>query len=140
MIRKLERNDIEVVMQIWKNENINAHKFISEQYWENNYDYVKEILPNAEVYVYTLKEKILGFIGLEDNYVAGLFIEKNNQSKGIGRSLLNKVKENKKELTLKVYEKNTKAINFYEKNGFIVIGKNIDEDTNEIEYTMSWSK
>ena len=29
MIRKFEKNDINPVMQIWKNENIKAHKFIS---------------------------------------------------------------------------------------------------------------
>ena len=55
MIRKFEKNDINPVMQIWKNENIKAHKFISKEYWKNNYNYVKEILPNAERYVYVLK-------------------------------------------------------------------------------------
>ena len=45
MIRKFEKNDINPVMQIWKNENIKAHKFISKEYWKNNYNYVKEILP-----------------------------------------------------------------------------------------------
>ena len=49
MIRKFEKNDINPVMQIWKNENIKAHKFISKEYWKNNYNYVKEILPNAEI-------------------------------------------------------------------------------------------
>ena len=58
MIRKFEKNDINPVMQIWKNENIKAHKFISKEYWKNNYNYVKEILPNAEIYVYVLKENI----------------------------------------------------------------------------------
>ena len=37
MIRKFEKNDINPVMQIWKNENIKAHKFISKEYWKNNY-------------------------------------------------------------------------------------------------------
>ena len=34
MIRKFEKNDINPVMQIWKNENIKAHKFISKEYKE----------------------------------------------------------------------------------------------------------
>ena len=38
MIRKFEKNDINPVMQIWKNENIKAHKFISKEYWKNNYN------------------------------------------------------------------------------------------------------
>ena len=129
MIRKFEKNDINPVMQIWKNENIKAHKFISKEYWKNNYNYVKEILPNAEIYVYVLKENIVG-----------IFIDTNNQCKGIGTSLLNKVKENRDNLTLSVYKKNINAINFYKKNDFIITSENIDKDTAEIEYTMTWNK
>ena len=140
MIRKFEKNDINPVMQIWKNENIKAHKFISKEYWKNNYNYVKEILPNAEIYVYVLKENIVGFIGINENYIEWIFIDTNNQCKGIGTSLLNKVKENRDNLTLSVYKKNISAINFYKKNDFIIISENIDKDTAEIEYTMTWNK
>ena len=140
MIRKFEKNDINAVMQIWKNENIKAHKFISKEYWKNNYNYVKEILPNAEIYVYVLKENIVGFIGINENYIEEIFIDTNNQCKGIGTSLLNKVKENRDNLTLSVYKKNINAINFYKKNDFIITSENIDKDTAEIEYTMTWNK
>jgi putative acetyltransferase len=140
MIRKFEKNDINPVMQIWKNENIKAHKFISKEYWKNNYNYVKEILPNAEIYVYVLKENIVGFIGINENHIEGIFIDTNNQCKGIGTSLLNKVKENRDNLTLSVYKKNINAINFYKKNDFIITSENIDKDTAEIEYTMTWNK
>ena len=133
MIRKFEKNDINDVMEIWKNENIKAHQFIKKEYWENNYNYVKEILPNAEIYVYIIEENIVGFIGLENNYIEGIFIDTNNQCKGIGTALLNKIKENKNTLTLSVYKKNTKAIKFYKKNNFIITSENIDESTNEIE-------
>lgn len=140
MIRKFEKNDINPVMQIWKNENIKAHKFISKEYWKNNYYYVKEILPNAEIYVYVLKENIVGFIGINENYIEEIFIDTNNQCKGIGTSLLNKVKENRDNLTLSVFKKNINAINFYKKNDFIITSENIDKDTAEIEYTMTWNK
>lgn len=138
MIRKFEKNDIEIIMQIWKNENIKAHKFISKEYWRNNYNYVKEILPNAEIYVYISKENIVGFIGVNDNYIEGIFVDTNNQCNGIGTSLLNKVKENRNNLTLSVYKKNINAINFYKKNGFIITSENIDKNTDEIKYTMTW--
>lgn len=105
MIRKFEKNDINAIMQIWKNENIKAHQFILKTYWENNYQYVEEVLPKAEIYVYILKEKIVGFVGVNNNYIEGIFIDTDNQGKGIGRLLLNKVKENKNNLTLRVYKK-----------------------------------
>ena len=89
MIRKFEKSDINNVMKIWKSENIKTHQFIPNKYWESNYRYVKEILPNAEIYVYVIEENILGFIGLEQNYIEGIFIDTNNQCKGIGTLLLN---------------------------------------------------
>lgn len=59
---------------------------------------------------------------------------------GIGTSLLNKVKEIKNNLTLNVYKKNTNAISFYKKNEFGITSENIDNNTKEIEYTMTWNK
>ncbi len=140
MIRKFEKSDINDVMQIWKNENIKAHQFISKEYWENNYSNVKEILPNAEIYVYVIEENIVGFIGLDQNYIEGIFIDTNNQCNGIGTLLLNRVKENRNTLTLSVYKKNINAIKFYKKNDFVITRERIDNKTNEIEYTMTWSK
>jgi len=61
------------------------------------------------------------------------------QTRGIV-SYQNKVKENRDNLTLSVYKKNVNAINFYKKNDFIITSENIDKDTAEIEYTMTWNK
>lgn len=140
MIRKFEKNDIDAIMKIWENENIKAHKFIPKEYWKGNYNFVKEALPNAEIYVYIIKEKIVGFVGLNNNYIEGIFVDTNNQCNGIGTSLLNKVKEIKNNLTLSVYKKNTNAINFYKKNDFMITSQNIDKDTNEVEYIMTWNR
>ena len=42
---------------------------------------VKKILPQAEIYVYedNVTKEINGFIGLTDNYIAGLFVKKDMQ-------------------------------------------------------------
>ena len=50
MIRKLQKADINRVADIWLKTNLKAHFFISEQYWISNYEFVKELLPQAEVY------------------------------------------------------------------------------------------
>ena len=112
MIRKFEKKDINAIMRIWKNENIRTHNFISKEYWENNYKYVKDILPDADIYVYILDEQIVGFVGLNNNYVEGIFVDVNNQHKGIGTALLDKIKEYKESLTLSVYKKHVNAIKF----------------------------
>ena len=71
MIRKMEEKDISDVLQIWLETNIKAHSFIDKEYWIGNYEMVKQILPEAEVYVYEDEKngRIAGFIGINDQYI-----------------------------------------------------------------------
>lgn len=138
MIREFKIKDLERVMEIWLESNIDAHSFIDKKYWEDNYEMVKEILPSAEIYLYEENKNILGFVGLMENYIAGIFVEKNFHSQGVGRKLLDCCKSLKRELTLSVYEKNQKAYSFYIREGFQVVEKKIDENTSEIELVMYW--
>lgn len=138
MIRRLEKKDIDVVIQIWFEENKRAHDFIPESYWLGKFDEVKDILPQAEVYVYEIDNEIKGFIGLMDNYIAGIFIASECQSKGIGKELLCYAKEKKENLSLSVYIKNSRVINFYKRENFKVISENLDENTDEKEFYMTW--
>lgn len=142
MIRKFKEDDLNTVMQIWFDTNIKAHHFISRQYWIDNYEMVKDILPKKEIYVYEDDNinQINGFIGLMDNYIAGIFVNKNNQSRGIGKQLLDYVKEIKETLNLSVYQKNIHAISFYQREQFIIQSEHIDNDNNEKEFIMIWSK
>ncbi len=135
MIRKLRENDLAAVIEIWLDSNIKAHYFIPKEYWISNYPAVKEMLPQAEVYVYEEEDtqQIIGFIGLTENYIAGIFVQENAQSRGIGKRLLNYVKEIKTNLSLSVYQKNMRAISFYQREQFIIQSKNID-DNNEKEF------
>lgn len=142
MIRKFKEDDLNTVMQIWFDTNIKAHHFISRQYWIDNYEMVKDILPKKEIYVYEddNTNQINGFIGLMDNYIAGIFVNKNNQSRGIGKQLLDYVKEIKETLNLSVYQKNIRAISFYQREQFVIQFEHIDNDNNEKEFIMIWNK
>lgn len=140
MIRRFEHNDLEQVMDIWLNENIKAHSFIAKEYWIKNYEFVKSILPEAKIYVYTESNQILGFIGVNDNYIEGIFVRAEFHNKGIGTALLNQIKQKYTQLILKVYKKNKNALAFYEHNKFEAIEENIDFETNETELTMVWRK
>lgn len=138
MIRILEEKDIDAVIQIWFEVNKKAHDFIPESYWLGKFHEVKNILPQAEVYVYESDNEIKGFIGLVDNYIAGIFILVKCQSEGIGKKLLCYAKEKKTNLSLSVYIKNSRAINFYKRENFKVISENLDENTDEKEFFMIW--
>lgn len=140
MIRKLEKTDINRVADIWLNTNLKAHDFIPAQYWKSNYEAVKEMLPQAEVYVYEDEKKIQGFIGMNGEYIEGIFVSEEAQSQGIGRHLLDYVKGKKSKLLLNVYQKNTRAIDFYQREGFKIQREGLDEANNEKEYEMEWKQ
>ena len=141
MIRELQKTDIDTVSQIWLDANRDAHDFIPAEYWENNFLPVKKMLLQAEVYVYMdeCKNEIEGFVGLDQEYIAGIFVRKEARSGGIGKALLDFVKEKKQELTLNVYRKNERAVRFYEREGFQIIERVTDKSTDEKEYRMKWN-
>ena len=122
MVRQYSNGDIDAVMQIWLDTNIRAHHFIPSDYWRTNCDMVRELLSHAEIYVHEdeCAKQIDGFIGLNDDYIEGIFVKETMQSKGIGKQLLNHVKKVKPTLKLNVYQKNEKAIKFYLRENFCI--------------------
>lgn len=140
MIRTFKESDINAVAEIWLDSNIEAHSFITAAYWQKHFEAVKGMLLQSEIYVYEEAGRIKGFIGLESNYIAGIFVCAEARSKGIGKQLMNYVKERKSELSLRVYQKNTQAIRFYKREDFGIVREGTDENTNEAEYEMIWKK
>ena len=138
MIRELQKTDINKVADIWLDTNLKAHYFIPAQYWKSNFESVKALLPQAEVYVYENSQKIQGFIGLNGEYIEGIFVSGEIQSQGIGKLLLDFVKDRRSKLSLNVYQKNTQAIHFSQREGFIIQCEGLDEATGEKDYVMIW--
>lgn len=138
MIREFEKTDLEEVAKIWLDTNMKAHDFVPAQYWQNHFQMVKEMLVQAEIYVVEKDSGIQGFIGLNEEYIEGIFVSEEAQSQGIGKSLLDFVKERKKSLRLSVYEKNERAVRFYQREGFVIREGKLDESTGEKEYVMVW--
>ena len=140
MIRELRKVDINKVADIWLDTNIKTHYFISAQYWKSNFELVKELLLQATVYVYEDKQEIQGFIGLSNEYIEGIFVSDEMQSQGIGKALLNYAKDKRSKLLLNVYQKNTRAISFYQREGFEIQYSGLDEATGEKDYVMAWQQ
>ena len=138
MIRQLQNKDIDKIMEIWLESTIDAHKFISKEYWNENYNIVKDMyIPMSKTFVYEDNDDIRGFISvINNNFIGALFVEKNYQGQGIGKSLIHYAKNLYDNLSLAVYKENEKALEFYKKMGFKIISENINEDTNCVEYIM----
>lgn len=82
--------------------------------------------------------ELLGFIGLQADHIAGIFVADKAQGKGIGSKLLAKAKQQKQQLSLAVYAKNERALNFYRRADFVVVKEQLDEATGQVEYQMEW--
>ena len=76
MIRALEKSDVGRTAEIWLDTNIRAHSFIPAEYWQENFEPVREMLLQTEIYVYEEEnpKEIQGFIGLDGTYIAGIFV------------------------------------------------------------------
>ena len=140
MIRVLEEKDVDTVAKIWLETNIKTHDFIASNYWKEHYEIIKDMFLQAEVYVYEIEKEIMGFIGLDKEYIEGIFVLDQYQKRGIGKALLNHVKAKKEHLSLNVYQKNLNAILFYQREGFCIQYEDVDENTGEKEYRMVWNR
>lgn len=142
MIRNLKNDDIDIVMELWKESTMEAQNFIPDEYWLENYDNVKNnYLPNSDTYVYEEDGEIKGFVSLIENiFIGGLFLKVDCQRKGIGSKIIDFLKADHDKLQLAVYDRNVRAMNFYLKSGFKITNTEIDEKTNEKEHLMEWKR
>ena len=131
--------------------NKEAHDFIDPCYWEGYKDAVKEMFLQAEIYVFETEDMmeeifdetggILGFIGLDKDYVEGDFLPEETFAPKVSESsFLILLKQKRKRLELNVYVKNKRAVQFYEREGFCIQREGKDAETGEKEYCMLWIK
>lgn len=139
-ITKVSIIELDELMTIWFEVNSETHKFINKNYWLEQFDFVKQAIQKATIIVYYKQTKIIGFIGLIDDYIAGIFVQNCYQNQGIGGQLLSFAKTENDNLSLSVYSKNQRALTFYLKQGFKICKKQLDESTHEEECLMVWNK
>ena len=141
MIRKLNEADIDKVMDIWMKSTIKAHDFISKEYWQNNYNTVKEVyIPMSETFVYKDVQGIKGFISVINNeFIGALFVDIDFQGNGIGKQLIDYAVSKYGKLKLAVYKENKKSVEFYINRGFKIIEEQINDDYKNVEYIMEKS-
>lgn len=139
MIRNIQDVDLEKVLDIWLETSLVAHDFIESNYWVSKKNDMRNVyIPNSETYVYENEAGICGFFSLCENTLAAIFVKPDQQSKGIGRELLQKAKELRNFLILTVYKENSKSILFYKKAGFRLVKEQTDRNTGQPELIMQW--
>ena len=131
VIRPLEEKDfpalLEIENSIWTNENSPV------LHYYHSVDEYKERVDGRNIFVAVVDASVLGFIDIHHptplrshtkQWMFSIGVHTSSQSLGIGHQLLAYVKKTASEkgihkISLRVLGSNTKAIQFYRKNGFI---------------------
>lgn len=139
-LNEIDEKTLDSLLAIWLEGNLQAHSFIPKNYWLDNQVAVREGLAQARIFVKETDGKAVGFLGLVEEAIAGLFVKEQFQKQGIGEALIQRVKDEKKILTLTVYENNQGALLFYERQGFRRVRSQIDPETQQREWLMRWTR
>lgn len=128
-IRPYRPSDQQLLSSIWFEASMTAHAFLGEQRLRQQQKLIEDIyLPQAETWVACLKDEAVGFIGLIDTFIGGLFVSPSCQGQGIGKALVCHALRLKQELALNVYVANDDACQFYLRQGFQEIARNPVDD------------
>jgi ribosomal protein S18 acetylase RimI-like enzyme len=139
-INALQKISKETFIEAFSNQNSeeNMRKYL-EEYLSINQLTNEFMNSDSSFYFTRMDEKIIGYLKInfgvaqtdfkEDNSieVERIYVLEEFQGKNVGQNLLNKAIEisrekNAKSVWLGVWEKNYKAIRFYQKNGFVEFG------------------
>lgn len=139
-IRKAKTNDLSRIAEIYVfNNRVNYFPIFKDERFSfgelqvvslaNNYFKKDEIIKNTYVFDDGI---IKGFIQMREKEICKIYVDTFFQSEGIGRELIKYAINELLADNLWALEKNTRAISFYERNGFRLTGeKKFEEDTTE---------
>lgn len=141
MIRISTNDDVEKIAKLWLDASVQAHSFVAREYWQQmQYSVKMHYLPYAKTFVYEDKHKIKGFISIVDEqHIGALFVAPQFQGQKIGQKLLKTAQRKYPLLSLNVFAKNAKAVEFYQKHKFKIMDEQLEPSTKEQELHMCWS-
>lgn len=118
-IRPYRADDNAALTQIWYAASRIAHGFLGDETLARHRRLVAETyLPQVETWVACSGDQPVGFLGLIDSYIGGLFVAPDAQGMGVGRALIAHGLCLKGRLDLDVYTANRGALGFYTNLGF----------------------
>ncbi|HBV4839707.1 TPA: N-acetyltransferase [Klebsiella aerogenes] len=140
MIQKWDATETGPLLELWLESTIYAHPFIAESYWRESLEVVRDVyLPAAATWVWQDDDVLKGFVSVMDSrFVGALFVAPQAIRHGIGRALLDEVKQHYDWLSLEVYQKNVRAVNFYHAQGFRIEDCAWQDDTQHPTWIMHW--
>ncbi len=144
MLKKIKIEDIDNVMELWKEELNKSGMPSKNKIILNDYTSVrKKLVENINsTILYTEDGIIEGIISVDNskNEVWLIIVKSSIQREGIGTILLNSIKRKKTQITTTINSSNEKALLFFYKNGFKKVEEKENEKTKQKDYILNWSK
>lgn len=129
ILRAYRASDLKPLSAIWLAASLDAHAFIGAERLQAQRRLIEtQYLPKAETWVACVDDEPVGFIGLLDHFVGGLFVAPGWQGRGIGRRLIRHAAGLKGRLELEVYTANAGACAFYAALGFEEVSRRATDD------------
>lgn len=121
--------DRERLAEIWLEASRVGHPFLPEADLLGQQAMVRDIyLPQAENWVAELDGKPVGFIGLIDAFIGGLFVTPSAHGHGLGKALVLCAAGLKGDLEVEVSAANDTAVGFYRRLGFAETLRHDEDD------------
>ena len=137
MIRPYTEADLPAVLDIWYQASVVAHSFLSEDFLaRERVTIAEQWMPIAETFIYELDGAAVGFISMIGNEVGAIFVDPGVQNRGIGRSLMDHVREGRPYLELDVFEENALGRRFYDRYGFRFVDVHMNDEAGHAELRL----
>jgi len=130
-IYDVEKKDYPQLIEVWEASVRATHDFLTNEeikrlkslILEKNYFDAVELKCCKNT-----KSEIIGFCGVADKKIEMLFVTPSSQGQGIGTALCKYAMEQQNATKVDVNEQNPRAVTFYKKMGFRIVGRSaVDE-------------
>jgi SAM-dependent methyltransferase/ribosomal protein S18 acetylase RimI-like enzyme len=128
-IRPWRPEEGERLLAIWLAASRIGHPFLGEARLLEQQQLVRDTyLPMADNWVAAIDGQVVGFIGLIENFIGGLFVDPDIHGAGIGRALVEDAAARLGPLEVSVYADNQAAVDFYRRRGFVETARKETDD------------
>ncbi len=132
MIRPFHARDLPDVLAAWYGASRLAHPFLSEEFLATERTLIaEEWLPASETIVFEHDGVVVGFLSMTGHDVGGFFVHPDHHGAGVGRALMDHVRDRHPFLELEVFEANPIGRRFYDAYGFTQVSREVDDETGQ---------
>lgn len=133
IIRQADRGDADAVARVFRQSRLFHLPYLPDLHTpEEDRAYLADVVfRKCEVWVATQDEEVVGFCAFRQEWVDHLYLLPKVTGRGIGGMLLGQAKMQSDLLQLWVFQRNLRAIEFYERQGFSRIRETDGSDCEE---------